>query len=423
MPDLEQYICWNKNTFTLLSFFRDMKYHILATFFICFCLLSCSKNEIAKSYKTQNPNEFSMPCVAISRNGQELISSNMNEIFIRNLSGQNILKKKVYPTRRSIEKICIHPNDEKLLVFAINFEAKSTKTPFRIIDLFDIQSGKLVKNYNSIDASYLTTDIRYRKPNQEMPPWTRKIYEQIPDSDILDHLMEFQLPLDRRHKNQLKLRHFNRKNGIIEKRTSGKVDVRNVIGFHPDGKRILVLGEVCEDRFLEFAFILDLQSGKVLKQYQIANCVESTAAFSPCGKFICITGYDNTMIYDVETDERVQFVPIAGDTVCYSPDGTKLFVSTSDFFCIDVKSGKKLWQNLEPPAYGIKKIVFTEDFSKMICAGQFRKIFVLDPNNGRILQKMQLGSSNTSFDYSDTVNTLFIGEVTHVKTIKNFLKP
>ncbi|MDX2076819.1 MAG: hypothetical protein SFZ02_10335 [bacterium] len=122
--------------------------------------------------------------------------------------------------------------------------------------------------------------------------------------------------------------------------------------------------------------IWDVQTGVLYRQY---DSVTSTIAFSPNGQFITIAGINELEIYNVETDEIVQRLPMGVPT--YSPDG--------QFLAVGNKLSVILWSTDtyipvfeiidEPYSHFFHNIMFSSDGERLlIAAGNYDFFFVWD---------------------------------------------
>ena len=105
------------------------------------------------------------------------------------------------------------------------------------------------------------------------------------------------------------------------------------VAFSPDGKQILV---ACGESNLDLkftTFILDAESGGLLKMFEGHTDAVNSAAFSPDGKRIVTASRDKTArIWNVETRRVLQTLrhPEHVNSVAFSPDGKMILTACND---------------------------------------------------------------------------------------------
>lgn len=240
--------------------------------------------------------------------------------------------------------------------------------------------------------------------------------------------MEFQHPLDEREVEVLKIRKFNRSRGIEEKQLTANATVDCIAGFHPDGKRGLFLCslELAQGWHSGIVAVVDLDSGKATKQYGIHNTDYPSAAFSPCGQYICISSINNLLVFDLKTDQKINLIPGCADKfLTYSEDGKYLFTGGAVFSCIEISTGKTIWNTSfserEGTTHGVRNIIHVPKTNKLICSTEFNDIFITNSLTGKVLKHFRDNQFNYAIDYSKEKNALIRGIEDDIIVFPDFL--
>lgn len=424
------------NTNQMIIFKNDIPRFFLFWILMTACLLSglsCDSNYVRvpttsiEFRGTQRDVFFVEPLFSHDEN--KIVYSHKNSINLMDFDSKkstssNVIYEQNQGARQTKKyEICninIHPSEKVVLAFAWNYEVEKDSD---LIFLCNYETGEIIKTFRDLKASYLTTDTQNKKYGPEsLPGGFSNINDHVTDSEVVNEPMEFQYPLDRMEVNILKKRYFLRKSGRKEYQIDGGIRIFRIIGFHPDGNKVLILAVPDENVGLNYALIVDISTGEVLRQFRTCSRTKNSAAFSPCGKYIAIAALDNLQIFDIETGRKIKSIPIRGGfSVFYSPDGTKIFFSGTDLHCVDSVTDKVLWTTTDYGSLIVDEMVFSADSSKGICSTDYGFSFCFDTMTGKILRKIRSKTVSTSIDYSDKKNALIIGDVDGIRIFKDVL--
>ena len=163
------------------------------------------------------------------------------------------------------------------------------------------------------------------------------------------------------------------------------------VAFSPDGKMI-VSGSPDKNLYL-----LDADTGKLLRTLSGHTDFVWSVAFSPDGKTIASRSQDKTIrLWDADTGKLLQTITLHShlpkhplNTVIFSPDG-KMIASVGDdwvTFLWDANTGKQLRTIAGNTPLFHRNLAFSPDGS-MIACGNLHDIDLWDVNTGKLLRTL-----------------------------------